>query len=102
MPDEELGEYSYHSTADPKMPRELKEVIQATKPWSVLVPDNDHEIEILPRRENIPVVYSRRPVNFQNRIQITPKLINIIRRSVDNDVDINSFYDTDDTLEIFI
>lgn len=99
---EEVGEWSYHTTADPGLEKELKEEVQATKPWSVLVPDMDHQFEII--QQEIPEApeFSRRPVSFQSRIQITQSHIRILKKKKEIRKYNSAGYQQSDTLKIFV
>jgi len=100
--DEETGEYSYHHTADPNLTWEQRETVEATKPWAVLIPDNDHQFEIISREIEMAPEFHRRPVSFQNRVQITHKIIKIKRLSFEDEASVNSYYEPEDTLTFFI
>ncbi|MCB9233190.1 MAG: baseplate J/gp47 family protein [Bacteroidia bacterium] len=102
MVDEETGEYSYTSTADPRMSKEDKEFIRSTKPWSVLIPDEDHEITFIDKEVHMPAQFSLRPVDFQAKFQITPKLIKIKIQDKSVSWEQKLAYDQNDSFEINI
>lgn len=99
---EETGEYSLRSTADPGLDKEAREELRATKPWAVLIPDMDHEFEIIDRERNIPAQFSLRPVDFQRRFQITPQLIKIKLRKEVEEKTRKTFYEENDNMKVFI
>lgn len=102
MENEETGEYNLRSTADPGLDKKSREELDTTKPWAVLVPDMDHEIEIIERERQIPARFSLRPVDFQKRFQITPQLIKIKLRKEEVDKSKKTFYEENDNMKVFI
>lgn len=99
---EETGEYSLRSTADPGLDKDSREELRATKPWAVLIPDMDHEFEIIDRERNIPAQFSLRPVDFQRRFQITPQLIKIKLRKEIEEKTRKTIWEENDNMKVFI
>lgn len=81
---DEKGIFQYIDTAHPKIMEQKPWTIEP-KPWSVLIPDDDHQIGILQEEvERLPVEAAR-PVRFQDRIDIIDALIKISRRAKKED-----------------
>lgn len=100
--DERSGVYQLKSTADPRLSERERSFIRAMKPWSVLIPDLDHEIEFTERELHVSPEFNLEPVDFQGKFQISPHLIKILpKQSLAKDnPDIR--YDQEDTIRIFV
>lgn len=100
--DEETGVYKLKSSADPRLNNDERSYIRAQKPWSVLIPDRDHEIEFTEREHQIAPEFNLEPVDFQGRFQISPHLIKILpKKELPGDND-NIRYDQEDSIRIFV
>ena len=103
LEDEESGIYRYLHTANTRLDREQREVIQATLPWSVIVPDDDHEIEIIQKEREIRPEFKSHPVDFQGKFQVSPqKHIRRIFKDYDPSRNVNTGYKVNDTLKIYV
>lgn len=100
--DEATGIYELMSSADGRMAEDDRRFIQARKPWSVLIPDNDHEIEFTERETEVSPEFTLQPVDFQGRFQISPHLIKILERPDEARDNPDIRYDQEDTLRIFV
>lgn len=100
--DEHTGVYQLKSTADPRLSENERSFIRAQKPWSVLIPDLDHEIEFTERELHVSPEFNLEPVDFQGRFQISPHLIKILPKKslAEDNPDIR--YDQEDTIRIFV
>jgi hypothetical protein len=100
--DETTGIYQLLSTADPRLSEVERTYVRARKPWSVLIPDSDHEIEFTERELEVTPDFSLEPVDFQGRFQISPHLIKILPRqelAKDNPA---IRYEQEDQMRIFV
>jgi len=100
--DESTGVYSLKSTADPRLSEDERSYIRSNKPWSVLIPDRDHEIEFTDREMHVAPEFNLEPVDFQGRFQISPHLIKILPKPEIPSDNPNIRYDQEDTLRIFV
>lgn len=100
--DEETGIYQLLSTADPRLSEDERSYIRARKPWSVLIPDMDHEIEFTEREIEVAPDFSLEPVDFQGRFQISPHLIKILPKPELPEDNPYIRYEQEDTLRIFV
>ncbi len=100
--DETTGIYQLLSTADPRLAEAERSHIRARKPWSVLIPDTDHEIEFTEREIEVAPDFSLEPVDFQGRFQISPHLIKILPKKVLAIENPNIRYDQEDQMRIFV
>lgn len=100
--DETTGIYQLLSTADPRLAQEERNYIKARKPWSVLIPDTDHEIEFTERDLEVAPDFSLEPVDFQGRFQISPHLIRIIPKQEVAKENPGIRYDQEDSMRIFV
>lgn len=100
--DEETGVYKLKSSADPRLSDEERSYIRSNKPWSVLIPDQDHEIEFTEREHHVAPDFNLEPVDFQGKFQISPHLIKILPKEeeVPDNGDIR--YDQEETIRIFV
>ncbi|MEM0997921.1 MAG: hypothetical protein AAGN35_12600 [Bacteroidota bacterium] len=100
--DETTGIYELVSSADTRIHEDERAYVRARKPWSVLIPDSDHEIEFTEREAEVTPEFTLQPVDFQGRFQISPHLIKILNRpeAAQDNPDIR--YDQEDTLRIFV
>lgn len=99
---EETGVYSLKSTADPRLSEDERSYIRSNKPWSVLIPDRDHEIEFTDREMHVAPEFNLEPVDFQGRFQISPHLIKILPKKEIPQDNPDIRYDQEDTLRIFV
>lgn len=103
LEDEESGIYRYLHTANTRLDRDQRETIQSTLPWSVIVPDDDHEIEIIQKEREIRPEFKSHPVDFQGKFQVSPqKHIRRIYKDYDSSRNVNTGYKVNDTLKIFV
>ncbi len=100
--DESTGIYQLLSTADPRLAEGERSYIKARKPWSVLIPDIDHEIEFTEREIEVTPDFSLEPVDFQGRFQISPHLIKILPKVISATDNPNIRYDQEDQMRIFV
>ncbi|MBP6638944.1 MAG: hypothetical protein KA293_01545 [Bacteroidia bacterium] len=100
--DETTGIYQLLSTADPRLSETERSYIRARKPWSVLIPDSDHEIEFTERELEVSPDFSLEPVDFQGRFQISPHLIKILPKVVLPQDNPNIRYEQEDQMRIFV
>jgi hypothetical protein len=100
--DESTGIYQLLSTADPRLAPDERTHIKARKPWSVLIPDIDHEIEFTERDVEVAPDFSLEPVDFQGRFQISPHLIRIIPKPEAVKENPAIRYEQEDSLRIFV
>lgn len=100
--DENTGIYQLLSTADPRLAEIDRSYIRARKPWSVLIPDSDHEIEFTEREIEVAPDFSLEPVDFQGRFQISPHLIKILPKVVAATDNPNIRYEQEDQMRIFV
>jgi hypothetical protein len=100
--DETTGIYQLLSTADPRLSEQERSYIRARKPWSVLIPDIDHEIEFTEREIEVAPDFSLEPVDFQGRFQISPHLIKILPKVAKPNENPNIRYDQEDQMRIFV
>ncbi len=100
--DEESGIYKLKSTADPRLSEDERSYIRTNKPWSVLIPDRDHEIEFTEREYHVTPDFNLEPVDFQGRFQISPHLIKILPNAELPPDNKNIRYDQEDSIRIFV
>ncbi len=100
--DETTGIYQLLSTADPRLSDQERTYITARKPWSVLIPDFDHEIEFTEREMEVSPDFSLEPVDFQGRFQISPHLVKILPKKVLAKDNPDIRYDQEDQMRIFV
>lgn len=100
--DETTGIYQLLSTADPRLAEGERSYIRARKPWSVLIPDTDHEIEFTEREIEVSPDFSLEPVDFQGRFQISPHLIKILPKVIKPNENPNIRYEQEDQMRIFV
>jgi hypothetical protein len=100
--DETTGIYQLLSTADPRLSEGERTFIRARKPWSVLIPDSDHEIEFTERELEVSPDFSLEPVDFQGRFQISPHLIKILPKVALAQDNPNIRYEQEDKMRIFV
>jgi hypothetical protein len=100
--DEQTGVFQLLSTADPRLSSDERSFIRAKKPWSVLIPDVDHEIEFTERDLEVAPDFSLEPVDFQGRFQISPHLIRIIPKVAVAEENPNIRYEQEDSMRIFV
>ncbi|MEM7035815.1 MAG: hypothetical protein AAF570_02475, partial [Bacteroidota bacterium] len=100
--DESTGIYQLLSTADPRLRNDERDYVRARKPWSVLIPDVDHEIEFTEREIEVAPDFNLEPVDFQGRFQISPHLIKILPKAIVAEDNPDIRYDQEDTMRIFI
>lgn len=100
--DEETGVYKLKSTADPRLSEDERSFVRAQKPWSVLIPDRDHEIEFTEREHHVTPDFNLEPVDFQGRFQISPHLIKILPKKELPPDNKDIRYDQEDSIRIFV
>ena len=99
---EATGIYQLKSTADPRLSEDERNYVRTRKPWSVLIPDSDHEIEFTEREIEVTPDFNLEPVDFQGRFQISPHLIKILPKVIAPEDNPDIRYDQEDTLRIFV